>query len=150
MTALPPQGLRDFVGALLADSAILKLGFGLPGDLWAVAKRLGGLAAVRHAAPVVDLKAAHAALARRRRLPKVATPRHCGSRPALTLPHVPPSSCSITVQQWMSRHTTPAQGAAQIFCIARADLLVLVLSLAAAAAVVVVVVVVWSHPFTLL
>ncbi len=45
-------------------------GYGLAGDLWAIKERLG-LAAVSAASPVVDIRAAHSALARRARLPKV-------------------------------------------------------------------------------
>ena len=45
-------------------------GYGLAGDLWAIKERLG-ITAVSAASPCVDLRAAHFALARRARLPKV-------------------------------------------------------------------------------
>lgn len=63
LLALPTEAAAAFMRRVLTDGAILKLGYALPGDLWAVAARLG-LAAVREVAPAVDVRPLQAALSR--------------------------------------------------------------------------------------
>lgn len=69
---LPAEDVAHFVAAVLAEEAILKLGFGLPADLWAVAARLGSGSTkfVSRTQPVIDLKPLHAAMLSARRVAK--------------------------------------------------------------------------------
>lgn len=60
---LPPEPAAAFVRRVLTDPSILKLGYALPGDLWALSARLG-LAAVRAVQPAVDVRPLQAALSR--------------------------------------------------------------------------------------